>query len=128
MISTDTLLMGIGMPSYLFYGCYPKFIHRYVYEKGLLELAEAVRRCTALPAGFFDLAWRGQVREGYFADLLVLDAEGFSTDAVFRNPGVDPAGLDMVFVNGRMVVEGGKALPGVLAGKMLRHNDLKRPS
>ena len=127
MITTDTLLMGSGKPSYLFYGCYPKFIHRYVYEKGLLDLAEAVRRCTSLPAAFFDIAWRGQVKEGYFADLLVLDAEGFSTEAVFRHPDADPVGLDMVFINGRMVVEGGQAIPGALAGRMLRHNQPGRP-
>jgi N-acyl-D-amino-acid deacylase len=128
MVSTDTILLGMGKPSYLFYGCYPKFIHRYVYEKGLLDLPGAVARCTSLPAAYFDIAWRGQVKEGYFADLLLLDVEDFRTEAVFRRPDVYPQGLEMVFINGRMAVENGEVVPGALAGRMLRHNDLKRPA
>ncbi len=128
MITTDTILLGMGEPSYLFYGCYPKFIHRYVCEKGLLDLPTAVARCTSLPAAYFDIAWRGQVQEGYFADLLLLDARDFRTEAVFRHPDVYPRGLEMVFINGCLVMEGGEVVPGALAGRMLRHNDPKRPA
>ncbi len=86
MITTDTILMGMGKPSYLFYGCYPKFIGRYVNEKKLLDLPEAVRRCTSLPAEWFGIEKRGLVKEGYYADLLVMDPGGFRTEAVFRDP------------------------------------------
>ncbi len=127
MITTDTILLGIGKPSYLFYGCYPKFIHRFVYEKGLLSLPEAVRRCTSLPASTFGIAWRGQVREGYFADLLVLDAPNFASEAVFRRPDIYPAGLDAVIINGKVVLEGGKINEGAMAGSLLRRNSPRRP-
>ena len=99
MITTDTLLMGVGKPSYLFYGCYPKFFGRYVNDMKLLDLPEAVRRCTSLPADFFGIKGRGLVREGYRADLLVMDAEGFRTEAVFREPERFPTGLDTVIIN-----------------------------
>jgi N-acyl-D-amino-acid deacylase len=122
MITTDTILMGVGKPSYLFYGCYPKFIGRYVNDKKLLDLAEAVRRCTSLPAEFFGIEKRGLVREGYHADLLVMDPEGFRTEAVFRDPERFPAGLDDVIINGTQVVEGGKAVAGALPGSVLRKN------
>jgi N-acyl-D-aspartate/D-glutamate deacylase len=127
MITTDTILLGMGKPSYLFYGCYPKFIHRYVYEKGLLSLPEAVRRCTSLPAECFGISWRGMVREGYFADLLVMDAPRFRSGAYFRQPEVFPQGLEMVLVNGKVVVEAGEPVLGVMAGSLLRRNDQKRP-
>jgi N-acyl-D-amino-acid deacylase len=123
MISTDTILMGVGKPSYLFYGCYPKFIGRYVNEKKLVDLPEAVRRCTSLPAEFFGIEKRGLVREGYYADLLVMDAEGFRTEAVFRDPERFPAGLDDVIINGTPVVESGEVVAGALAGSMLRKKD-----
>ena len=62
MVSTDTILLGIGKPSYLFYGCYPKFIGRYVFEKQLVDLRARSRdapRCrrtgSALRAG---VGWR----------------------------------------------------------------------
>ena len=120
MITTDTILLGMGKPSYLFYGCYPKFIGRYVTEKGLIDLPGAIARCTSLPAEWFGIRGRGRVEEGYFADLLVLRPEDFRTDAVFRNPDVDPEGLDLVMINGRIVFEEGDCKAGAMAGKMLR--------
>jgi len=122
MITTDTILMGVGKPSYLFYGCYPKFIGRYVNEKKLLDLPEAVRRCTSLPAESFGIAGRGLVKEGYCADLLVMDADNFRTGAVFRDPERFPTGLDDVIVNGTQVVEGGEVVSGALPGSVLRKN------
>jgi len=123
MITTDTILMGVGKPSYLFYGCYPKFFGRYVNEKKLVQLPEAVRRCTSMPAEFFGIEKRGMVREGYYADLLLMDPGVFSTEACFRDPERFPVGLDTVIINGSPVVEGGEVVPGALAGKALRKND-----
>jgi len=123
MITTDTILMGVGKPSYLFYGCYPKFFGRYVNERKLVELPEAVRRCTSMPADFFGIEKRGMVREGYYADLLLMDADNFKTEACFREPERFPTGLDTVIVNGSPVVEGGEVVPGILAGKALRKNN-----
>lgn len=127
MIVTDTILLGIGKPSYLFYGCYPKFIHRYVFEKKLLDLPEAIRRCTSLPAGWFGIEHRGLVREGFFADLLVMRPENFRTDAVFRDPENSPEGLDMVIINGSIVVEDGKVQKDGLHGRVLRRNSKRLP-
>lgn len=123
MIVTDTILLGMGKPSYLFYGCYPKFIGRYVYEKNLLELPDAVRRCTSLPADWFGIRRRGRVEEGCFADLLLLRPQEFNTEAVFRKPEVYPRGLDMVFINGKVALDGDEFDPNLMSGKMLRRTD-----
>jgi len=120
MISTDALLMGMGKPLYLFYGCYPKFIGRYVYEKGLVDLPTAVARCTSLPAEWFGIKDRGEVKEGYFADLLVMRPQEFKTTANFRNPERRPEGMDMVLINGTVVVEDGRYKTDLRPGKMLR--------
>ena len=122
MITTDTILMGVGKPSYLFYGCYPKFFGRYVREKRLVGFEEAVRRCTSLPAEFFGIKGRGMVKEGCYADLLVLDPESFGTEACFRDPERYPDGLDAVIINGVPVVEGGAVVSGALPGMVLRRN------
>jgi len=127
MVTTDTILMGIGRPSYLFYGCYPKFINRYVFDKKLIDLPSAVARCTSLPAASFGIKNRGLVREGYFADLLVMDPENFKTEAVFRDPERHPEGLDMVIINGRVVLSDGELHPGMTPGRVLRRNDQPVP-
>ena len=123
MITTDTILLGIGKPSYLFYGCYPKFIGRYVFEKGLLDLETAIYKCTGLPAKEFGIENRGLIKEGYFADLLVMDAHNFKTKAVFRDPINHPTGLEMVLINGKAVIEKGEFKKGVLSGMMLKKQD-----
>lgn len=128
MITTDTILLGMGTPSYLFYGCYPKFIHRYVFEKNLLDLPTAISRCTGMPAKEFNIKNRGLIKEGYFADILVMDAQNFKTKAVFRNPAQDPEGMKMVMINGKVVVEDGNIKTGVLSGKMLRRNQQAAPA
>jgi N-acyl-D-amino-acid deacylase len=120
MISTDTILMGVGKPCYLVTGCYPKFIGRYVNEKGLVDLPDAVRRCTSIPAEWFGIKDRGEVKEGYFADLLVMRPGEFKTDANFLQPERCPEGLDMVLINGKVVVEDGRCRTEPRAGKMLR--------
>jgi N-acyl-D-amino-acid deacylase len=127
MITTDTILLGIGKPSYLFYGCYPKFINRYVFEKRMLDLPEAVARCTSLPARKFGVKNRGLVREGYFADLLVMEPEQFKTSACFRDPDRFPEGLDTVIINGRVVLEGDEFNSSELPGKIIRRQDQAVP-
>lgn len=122
MVGTDTILLGMGKPSYLFYGCYPKFIGRYVYEKGLVDLPGAVAKCTSIPAEWFGIKDRGRVEEGYFADLLVMRPQEFKTRAVFRDPERHPEGLDMVIINGKVALEDGELERGSRPGKMLRKN------
>lgn len=128
MISTDTILLGMGRPSYLFYGCYPKFINRYVYQKNLLELPAAIAKCTSIPADQFGIKYRGRIKEGYYADLLVMDAENFRTRASFADPCHGARGLDMVFINGRRVVEDGKRIRTDPSGTMLRKNNQPAPA
>jgi N-acyl-D-aspartate/D-glutamate deacylase len=128
MISTDTILLGMGRPSYLFYGCYPKFINRYVYQLNLLDLPTAVAKCTSVPADHFDIKYRGRIKEGYYADLLVMDAANFRTRANFVDPRHGAEGLDMVFINGCRVVENGRRINKELPGKMLRKNNQPAPA
>ncbi|ABW67704.1 N-acyl-D-amino-acid deacylase family protein [Desulfosudis oleivorans] len=128
MISTDTILLGMGRPSYLFYGCYPKFINRYVYQLNLLDLPTAVAKCTSIPAEHFGIRYRGVVKEGNYADLLVIDAENFRTRASFADPRHAAEGLDMVFINGCQVVENGTRIRQTLSGMMLRKNSQPAPT
>lgn len=127
-IVTDSILLGMGKPSYLFYGCYPKFINRYVYQKKLLDLPAAIARCTSLPARQMSIRRRGLVSEGFYADLLMLRPAEFRTDAVFRDPEHHPQGLDMVIINGTVVLEDGRLDLQSHPGMVLRRNAQPLPS
>jgi N-acyl-D-amino-acid deacylase len=128
MITTDTILLGMGKPSYLFHGCYPKFIGRYANQLKLLDLPAAIARCTSLPAEEFGIKHRGLVKEGYYADLLVMEAENFRTKADFNEPTHDPEGLDMVFINGQQVTDNNQMTCDKLPGMMLRKNNQPVPA
>ena len=122
-ISTDTILMGMGRPSYLFHGCYPKFIGRYARDKRLLSLETAVRKATGLPAEHFELKGRGKIAEGAFADIVVFDGATIASGATFEEPEKPPIGIDQVFINGRMVVDHGQVASGPRAGRVLRRSN-----
>lgn len=46
---------------------------KWVREKGVMSMEEAVRRVTSAPARLYRIPKRGLLREGYFADLAVFD-------------------------------------------------------
>ncbi|HEO71681.1 MAG TPA: D-aminoacylase [Candidatus Hydrogenedentes bacterium] len=119
-ISTDTILMGQGKPSHLFYGCYPKFIGRFVRELHLLPLETAVRKCTAIPADHFGLEGRGHIEKGAYADVVVFNYGKIESRATFLEPEHFPVGIEHVFVNGRHVVEGEVYRPEPRAGCLIR--------
>lgn len=120
MPSTDTILRPVGRPSHVFYDCFPRFISYFALQKKLMTLEEAVRKSTSLPASVFGISRRGEIRKGYFADLVAFDESRLGTRANFHEPRVHPDGIRHVFVNGRAVVRDGQFRKGVLAGAMIR--------
>jgi N-acyl-D-aspartate/D-glutamate deacylase len=104
-ISTDTILLGNNKPSPLFYGCYPKFLTRYVRDKKMLSLEDAVKKITGLPADSVNLKKRGYIKEGYFADIVIFDFEKLENTSTFQTPERYPEGIDYVIINGKIVKE-----------------------
>ena len=100
------------------YGSFARILGHYVRE-GVLSLEEAVRRMTSLPAGNLQLANRGRIREGAFADLAVFDASEVRDLATFPSPHAYAIGMRHVVINGTTAFKDG--LPtGALAGRALR--------
>ena len=120
-VSTDTLITGIGKPSHLFHGCYPRFLGRYVREKKLLTLETAIRKMTAVPAEHFKLKQRGHLQKDCYADIVVFDPNTITSKANFLNPQTPPEGICLVLINGRKVVEDGMVTEA-RHGQILRHN------
>jgi N-acyl-D-amino-acid deacylase len=119
-IVTDTILLGFGLPSHLFYDAYPKFLGKYVREKGLLPLAEAIRKCTSLPAEQLGLGNRGRVRVGWPADLVLFDADRIGSRSTPDQPARFPEGIHTVFVNGHAVVDPEGYHPEPRSGQLIR--------
>ncbi len=121
MIASDSGLrrFGEGVPHPRGYGNAARVLGRYVRELGVLRLEEAVRKMTSLPATVFRFAGRGQVREGFQADLVVFDPETVRDTATFNDPHHYPQGIRWVIVNGVVVIDQGRHT-GARPGKVLR--------
>jgi N-acyl-D-aspartate/D-glutamate deacylase len=87
------------------YGNFPRVIARYVRERGVLTLEQAVRKMTSWPATRMRLADRGAIREGCWADVVVFDYEALQDRATYDQPVLSPAGIDYVLVNGQVVID-----------------------
>ena len=113
---------GEGVPHPRGYGTFPRVLGVYVRERGVLTLAEAVRKMTSLPAATINLGDRGRIAEGLVADLVVFDPATVRDRSTFQDPHQYPAGIPWVLVNGRVAVANG-AFTGVRAGQVLRRRD-----
>ena len=61
---------------------------------------------TSLPANRFGLRSRGVLKQGFYADLVVFDPKTVSDCATYQNPRQTAAGINKVFVNGRLSWDG----------------------
>lgn len=102
-------------------GAFVRVLDHYVKEKKLLTLEEAVKKMTSLTAKRFSLKKRGEIKEGYKADLLVLDFENLRDNATYENPDEKADGIVYTIVNGQIVAKSGKSLD-ICAGSILRHS------
>jgi N-acyl-D-amino-acid deacylase len=73
---------------------------RYCREEKLFSLSEAIYKMTGMPAQRFGLVQRGRIREGYYADLVLFDAEKIIDTATFSDPIRPSVGIEQVWVNG----------------------------
>jgi N-acyl-D-amino-acid deacylase len=92
-------------------------------RNGWLSLEDAVHKLSGYPADRFGLVERGQLREGWCADLVVFDANVIEDRATYENPHQYAAGVEQVMVNGVRVIADGapvEKLPAVLPGRSLR--------
>jgi len=119
-VVTDAILFGFGLPSHLFFDCYPKFLGLYVRDKGRLPLREAIRKCTSLPASQLQIKQRGRIEEGCFADLVAFDPARIRTRSTAMDPKHWPAGIEYVLVNGSVVVDPDGYHPDPRPGRLLR--------
>jgi N-acyl-D-amino-acid deacylase len=112
------------------YGEFPGVLERYVRQQSVLTLQEAIRKMTSFPAQRMGLQDRGVLHPGAWADIVVFDLERIHDRATnlyphvypFENyPHQYPQGIDYVFVNGQLVVDG-EQHTGALPGKVLRHS------
>lgn len=112
-------ILSRGNPHPRHYGAFPRYLGYYVREREILALPEALHRITAMAAQKFQLADRGVLAPGKFADIVVFNQDTIIDKATFTDTHHYPEGIDYVIVNGQIVINKGKHTEK-LPGKVLR--------
>jgi N-acyl-D-amino-acid deacylase len=121
MIASDSGVrnFGSGMPHPRGYGNNARVLGHYVRELKVVTLEDAIRKMTSLPAQTFNLRNRGQIREGFAADIVIFDETKVGDKATFEQPHQYAEGFSTVIVNGQIVFDGTK-MTGVMSGEPLK--------
>ena len=107
------------------YGSATKLLGECSHDLNLFSLEDAVYKLTSGPANRFGLTNRGTLKEGYFADLVVFDADTVAERSTYENPHQTSAGIDAVVVNGVPILRDGVPVEGLqrpLPGRALKFN------
>jgi len=115
-LSTDGSLDG---PHPRGYGAFPRFLGRYVRERKVMPLEEAVHRMTSLAAEHMGIKDRGRITPGMFADLVLFDPATVIDRATPAEPHLVSVGIARVWVNGAEVFADGKTT-AARPGKVIR--------
>jgi dihydroorotase len=111
-------------------GTHARILGRFVRERHVISLMDAVRKMTLLPAKRLervdaDMKHKGRVQPGADADLVVFDPAKVIDRATFEKPAQYSDGIVHVLVNGTFVLRGSNLVPGVAPGKPVRGRQSK---
>ena len=109
------------------YGAFPKKMRHFVFEESLLSPAFVIRSFSGLAADFYSLPDRGYLREGYIADVVIIDPDRYRDRATFDNPRQLSEGVVHAIVNGQFAIRYGETT-GILAGVPLRRTSWTDPN
>ena len=107
MIASDSGIReyGSGVPHPRGYGTNARVLARYVREKKVIHLEDAIRRMTSLPAQKFGFKNRGLLREGMSADIIIFDSETVNDHSTYEKPHAYSTGIHYVIVNGKLTLK-----------------------
>ena len=120
-VGTDGIVMGMeekGHPRG--WAAFPRAIRTFHKEKALVGLEEMIRKITGFPAQRAMLEQRGEIRDGWYADLVLLDYDALRDRADFITCHALSDGIECVIVNGEIVYRD-KKLMDAAPGRVLRH-------
>ena len=101
---TATGPMAKGVPHPRNYGAFPRVLGRFVRDRKVIKLEDAINKMTGMPAGKLRLKDRGLIRPGLAADLVIFDPAEISDRATYENPHQYANGIYHVIVNGNLVI------------------------
>lgn len=101
------------------HGTFPRVLGRYVREKQVMTLEQAVHKMTGLAARHLGITDRGTLAPGNAADMVLFDPRTISDRATLEKPTARSDGIEKVWVNGKLVYQD-RRTTGVRPGEVIR--------
>jgi N-acyl-D-amino-acid deacylase len=99
--------LAVDFPHPRAFGTFPRLL-RAALDGQTVPLPEMIRKMTSLPADHFQLAQRGRLVPGAFADVVVFDPQTIRDRATFAAPRQYAEGIEHVLVNGCLTLQQGQ--------------------
>jgi N-acyl-D-aspartate/D-glutamate deacylase len=90
-----------------------------VRERKALSLEDAIHKMTGMTADHLGIKDRGYIKEGNFADLVLLDPSTVIDNAIIGNSNALSTGIKMVWVNGKIVYQNQQST-GIHSGVLIQ--------
>jgi N-acyl-D-aspartate/D-glutamate deacylase len=87
----------------------------------VISYGRAIVASSGQVAETFNIKDRGRIKEGYFADIVIIDPKTIRDNATFEKPEQIASGIDYVLVNGKVAIDNGQ-YTGALAGQILKRD------
>lgn len=110
---------GIGLTHIRSYSTFLHKIKKYALQRKSVSLPHVIRSQTSLPAEVMNWDDRGWLKEGYKADIVILDLKNIKIKTAISNPHQYSEGVKYLLINGKVVLFEGK-WNGNLPGKVLK--------
>lgn len=120
MSLAETGVLGTGRPHPRAFCTHAIILEDYVKNKKLFSFETAINKFTKLAADHLRLDRRGEVKEGNYADLVVVDFENVKANSTYTDPLHYSTGFDAVVINGVVALENGVESKAY-TGRVLRH-------
>jgi N-acyl-D-glutamate deacylase len=106
-------------------GCFSRVLSRYVRERKVISLSEALAKMSLEPARVLQASVPQMLRKGRLqvsadADIVVFDPATVQDNATFVEPALLSTGFRHVVVNGVPVIEEAKRIAGARPGRPIR--------
>ena len=87
------------------YGNFARVLGKYSRDEKALSLKDAIKKLANLPAKHLKLLKRGEIKTGYYADLVIFDPAKIADHATYDKPHQYATGMLDIFVNGVQVLK-----------------------
>lgn len=106
------------------FGTFAYKIREYAMNRGVISVSQAIYKSSYLTAQTLHIADRGLIKEGYYADIVLIDPDKYEAKSTYEDGEQLAVGAPYVIVNGHLAIDQGELQDG-LYGKALRLTDQK---